>query len=119
MKILLIEDNQINANLINAVLTHDQVTHKLTGESGVDVFKKEAFQLVLLDIHLPNMDGVECLKIIREISNSIPVIAITAYAMEDQIKLYQSLSFDNIITKPVDIKLLRRIIDSYRKEIES
>jgi len=62
--------------------------------------------LILMDIQMPEMDGIEACKIIKSSHPHIPIIAVTANAMATDISLYESVGFDNYLAKPVDIDML-------------
>ncbi|WP_078380452.1 ATP-binding protein [Sutcliffiella halmapala] len=106
-RILYVEDNPANIQLmqylfkpvkgINLHIEND-------GKSGLKAFKQNTFDLILLDLNLPDMSGYDILKEIREIEDTcIPIIAISADAMNSDIKSAIALGFTDYITKPIDV----------------
>ena len=105
-RVLVVEDNEDNMELITFILESNNY-HTIraeTGYKGVDLALQERPDFILLDIQLPDIMGTEVLKIIRasEIGDSIPIIAVTSYAMAgDREKLLES-GCDGYIEKPID-----------------
>ncbi|MDJ0819671.1 MAG: response regulator [Desulfobacterales bacterium] len=105
-KVLVVEDNEDNMELISFILESNNY-HTIraeTGYKGVDLALQERPDFILLDIQLPDIMGTEVLKMIRasEIGDSIPIIAVTSYAMAgDREKLLES-GCDGYIEKPID-----------------
>ncbi|MDP8245680.1 MAG: response regulator [Candidatus Hinthialibacter antarcticus] len=102
--IAVIEDNPDNRLLVSAILEDDyEITEYETGPEALKGMKTEIPDLILLDISLPEMDGVEVLSLIRkdERLKHIPVIALTAHAMAGDREKYLSKGFDEYITKPI------------------
>ena len=86
-------------------------TEKL-GKDGVYAALQKHYDLILMDIQLPDISGVEAMKKIKEkAEENIPIIALTAYAMKGDEERLLSAGFDGYISKPVDIKQLRLIIE--------
>lgn len=118
LKILIAEDEMDNYLLLESVLGREgsSVLHALNGQSAVDLVQKNnLIHIVLMDIRMPVMDGVQSFKEIRKINSTIPVIALTAYAQEvDKIRLLQ-MGFSDFILKPVNIdELIRKINKAVR-----
>ena len=106
--ILVIEDNEKNRKLERYVLQFKgyQVLESITAEEGIRLAREHRPALVLLDFHLPGMNGIEALKVLRAdaATSSIPVIAVTASAMtEDRQKIVEA-GFDGLQTKPINVK---------------
>ncbi len=105
-RVLVIEDNENNMELITFILeTNNYKTIKAeTGHKGVALALQERPDFILLDIQLPDIMGTEVLEKIRasEIGNSIPIIAVTSYAMAgDRTRLLEA-GCDGYIEKPID-----------------
>ncbi|MDK9718285.1 MAG: ATP-binding protein, partial [Trichlorobacter sp.] len=117
-KILLVEDNQINITFSKALLTKIgyHVTVAENGKHALDALVTGQFDLVLMDIKMPVMNGDEALKILREqeagINQHLPVIALTAYALKDDREKYLAMGFDGYLAKPV---LVNELIDEILK----
>jgi CheY-like chemotaxis protein len=105
-KILVVEDNPLNMKLIRTILTLDgiQVLEAESAEQGIEICLADTPDLVLMGIALPGMDGLEATRIIKknERINHVPVIALTAHAMDgDEEKSYEA-GCDGYMTKPID-----------------
>jgi two-component system cell cycle response regulator DivK len=103
-RIMIIEDNVDNRLLLNAILGDAfSVTEHSNGPDGLAALVTEQPEIVLLDISLPGMDGVEVLRHIRAdpAYRQLPVIAFTAHAMSDDRARYLAHGFDDYITKPI------------------
>ncbi len=116
--ILLIEDDENAANMVKIII--EKLGYKLriatNGEEGINLIKERKPDLILMDIQLPMMDGVETTKIIRSIDKykDIPIIAMTAFAMKGDKQKFLEAGCDDYISKPIDIvelenKLIRQL----------
>ncbi|HEY9841040.1 MAG: response regulator [Candidatus Sericytochromatia bacterium] len=118
--IAVVEDSPDNRLLIQAFLEDDYEVSEY--ENGVEALEQMPTQLpalVLLDISLPVMDGVEVLKRMREDERlkQIPVVALTAHAMSGDREKYLSLGFDEYISKPIwDEQILFDVIEKLTKK---
>ena len=119
LKILLVEDNELNMEIAEFVLQNEgvSVTKAWNGQQAVWIFKKsrpDEFDVILMDIMMPVMNGYEAAKIIRTLdrddAKTVPIIAMTANAFtEDRLKSKES-GMNEHIAKPVDAKLLVKVI---------
>lgn len=103
-RVMIIEDNQDNRMLLRAVLDDSYaITEYTNGAEGLAALASDAPELLLLDISLPGMDGVEVLRRIRAdpLLCHLPVIAFTAHAMSNDREKYLAHGFDDYITKPI------------------
>jgi len=109
--LLVAEDDASNYRLVEVLLGKEyNLIHAWNGEEAVQLFKENKPDLVLMDINMPQMNGYESTKKIKEISENIPVIAVTAYATEeDKIKIMNS-GFDDLFPKPIHAILLKEKI---------
>ena len=118
--ILCIEDNAANQRLIEHVITsktpHDIISVS-TAEEGIDLIQNIMPDLILMDITLPKMNGIEATRLIRHNTafQHIPIIAISANAMLDDIKTGLNSGFNDYLTKPIDINTLMATILKYLK----
>jgi signal transduction histidine kinase/CheY-like chemotaxis protein len=106
-KVLYVEDNPANMKLVeNMFAPHKDCTllSAATAEQGLAVAMADSPDLILMDINLPGMDGYDALALLRKTpaTESIPVIAISANAMPDDLQRAEAAGFDEYITKPVD-----------------
>ncbi|HEU0097090.1 MAG TPA: ATP-binding protein [Rhizomicrobium sp.] len=109
LRILLAEDNPINMMLIRELLRRrgHSVVEVTTGNAAVKAMQEDSFDLLLTDIHMPGMDGIEAARAIRagEARSGrlrIPIVALTADALEDGKRACQDAGMDGFLTKPVD-----------------
>ncbi len=112
MKILVAEDNHVNAMVLTRFLTKWNIESKVAkdGAEALAMLTKENFDIVLMDIQMPNIDGVEATKIIRqsqeEMIKNIPVVAFTADASVDTHKELLKIGFNHCMTKPFNPEVL-------------
>ena len=124
-KVLVAEDNSANQELISYILEEMGIefTIKSNGLEILNEFKKESFDLILMDINMPVLDGVETFKQIRiyEKENNLektPIVALTANAIKGDKQRFLEIGMDNYLTKPINVKELKDIFDIYlRNEI--
>jgi CheY-like chemotaxis protein len=120
MKVLMIDDNIVNRRVLRALLDEHEFefTEAENGQIGLDVMAQTVFDLVLLDIHMPVLDGVETIKAIRqsEVLHLTPVIALTANAMTGDREKYISLGMDGYVSKPVNYDELMTEINRVLQE---
>lgn len=120
-KILVIEDNPSNMELfieLTGMLENTAVIPASDGATGIELARKELPGLILLDIQLPGTDGVAILKQIKndKLTSSIPVIALTAYAMKGDTERFLSEGFDDYISKPVNVEGFLKTVKLYLKD---
>src|SRR5262245_14081879 len=106
--ILIIEDNEKNRKLVSDVLQFKgyQTLESETAEEGIRLVREKKPALVLMDFHLPGMDGIEAFKVLRAdaATRSIPVLAVTASAMTEDRQKIMAAGFDGLQTKPINVK---------------
>ena len=110
--ILVAEDNKINQTIfVNMLkLTNARILVADNGKQAVDFFSQETFDLVFMDIQMPVMDGIEAFKNIKNINPNIPIIAVTANTMKEDIERYLSLGFFSHIAKPIELNNLSLVL---------
>ena len=105
--ILIIEDNEVNRVLVRDMLRFKgyQTLEAQTAEEGMRVAREKQPALILMDFHLPKMNGIEAFKALRadDKTGSIPVIAVTASAMPEDRKKILEAGFDGLQTKPIHL----------------
>ena len=106
--ILVVEDNEKNRKLVRDVLTFKgySIVEADNGEDGVRLALEKLPKLVLMDIQLPGIDGIEALRRIRanETTRGIPIIAVTASAMDRDRQQIMAAGFDGYQSKPLNVK---------------
>lgn len=112
---LVVEDEQINQQILQAILT--KLGHRATiasdGQSALELLKTHHFDIILMDVQMPGLDGIETTRTIRGSESyrhvrNIPIIALTAYAMAGDKDKCLHAGMSSYLTKPVDIKALEK-----------
>jgi len=113
-RILIVEDNPQNMSLMEMLLSTKGYTllKAIDGEEAMDVATTKRPDLILMDIQLPKMSGLEVTRKLRQLPafNHIPIIAITAYAMKGDKEKFIKAGCDAYLPKPIDIHELPRVI---------
>jgi len=113
--VLIVEDNDKNLKLVRDVLQVKgyETIEAGTAEDGIELARSRKPDLVLMDIQLPGMNGIDALKVLRADTSTahIPVIAVTASVMQQDRNLITEAGFDGYIGKPIN---LREFIDTIR-----
>ena len=108
--VLVVEDNARNLKLVRDVLAHAgfEVLEAGDAETGLELARARVPDLVLMDVHLPGIDGVEALARLRADATTaaIPVVALTAYAMKEDRERFEAAGFDGYLEKPISVREL-------------
>ncbi len=113
IKILLAEDNELNRMVAQNSLQYYKckVTEAENGLEAIEALKREDFDIILMDIQMPELDGIEATTIIRnELKLNTPIIALTANAFKSEIEKCYAAGINDYVTKPFDENLLIEII---------
>ena len=106
--ILIVEDNEKNLKLVRDVLQAKgyATLEAGTAEEGLELARAQSPGLILMDIHLPGMSGIEALKALRAeaATAAIPVIAITASVMKESVREVMAAGFNAFIEKPINVR---------------
>lgn len=119
LKILLVEDNPVNQKLAVSLLEKRGYSVRVAGNGKLafQALEKDSFDLILMDVEMPEMNGIEATKIIREREKStgthIPIIAMTAHAMNGDRERCMAAGMDAYMSKPVSSEALFSIIEKY------
>lgn len=107
MKVLLVEDNRQSARLFIRLLTGAgyEVEHTIFGQEALDMARDTAFDAVLLDFDLPDMDGTHVGELLRFEQASLPIVAITSDGSRATRRKAELLGFNAFIPKPIDVEL--------------
>jgi two-component system sensor histidine kinase BarA len=115
-KVLLVDDNQINLKLASELirLWGHQVYEAENALQAMTLYKKETFDLIVLDIQMPEIDGIDLLKMMRseKALDQTPTVALTANILNHEPQRLLKLGFDYYLSKPIDEEKFRRILDS-------
>ncbi|MDG1333245.1 MAG: PAS domain S-box protein [Crocinitomicaceae bacterium] len=101
-RILVVEDAEINRFLVNTILNKWGVVVKesVNGQEAVETLRNDSFDLVLMDVRMPVMDGLEATRIIRSEKNDVPIIALTANAIGGEVDKCKSAGMNDYLSKP-------------------
>jgi signal transduction histidine kinase/ActR/RegA family two-component response regulator len=116
LNILVVEDDKFNFLYLKEILKdlNPELFHAKNGIEAVDIFtKNKDIDIILMDLKMPEMDGYQASRIIRSLNPDIPIIAVTAFAMEEDRKLASPIDFNDYIVKPFNKDTLFSIIESY------
>ena len=106
--ILVVEDNEKNRRLLRDVLQFKgyRILESETAEEGIRIAQESQPALILMDFHLPGMNGIQALEVLRAdaTTRAIPVIAVTASAMTEDRQKIVAAGFDGLQTKPINVK---------------
>lgn len=124
-RVLLVEDNELNAEIAMAILEQsglvlDRVEDGLACVNRLSEVDADLYDLILMDIQMPNMNGYEATRRIRQFENvkkaSIPILAMTANAFEEDKKMAMEAGMNGHISKPIDVNVLEnQIINIFKK----
>jgi signal transduction histidine kinase/ActR/RegA family two-component response regulator len=102
VKVLVVEDNKINQMITKKILTKMNLNCDIVdnGEAAVEMIKANKFDIVLMDIHMPGISGIEATKIVRTFDKELTIFALTAVTIEDKMHEFEEAGFTDIIPKP-------------------
>ncbi len=123
LKLLVAEDNELNQKLILKILKNreHQITLVGNGKQVIQALEKEKFDAILMDIQMPVMDGMEATRAIRDgnpkkIDTEIPIIAVTAYAFEEDRHKFINAGMNDFIPKPINSVKLENVLQKIRQD---
>lgn len=111
--VLIAEDNPLNTMIIKSMLgeTNAELHFAQDGKQAIELFNKLNPRLVLMDIQMPNMGGIEACAHIRRVNEAVPIIALTANVMKENIIEYMNCGFNGHVGKPIEKHLLFNTIN--------
>ncbi|MBI4826417.1 MAG: response regulator [Nitrospirae bacterium] len=116
-KILIIDDNEKNRKLFKVILESRgyETVEADNGKEGIRLARETKPLLVLMDIQMPGMDGIEAAKRLKSEDETagIPVIAVTSYAMKGDREKFLETGFTDYVSKPIDVNEFIAAIDKY------
>lgn len=100
--VLIVEDNKINQMITKKILDKKEMVCTVAdnGTDAVELVKKNHFDVILMDIHMPGISGIEATKKIREFNTTVPIIALTAVTIEENLEEFYKSGFSEFIPKP-------------------
>lgn len=118
MKALIVDDTIINIKVAKKLIEHEglEVDYVMSGKECLEKVKEVKYDVIFMDIMMPEMDGVETFKKLQELDGfNIPVIALTADAETGAKEKYLKLGFSNYIAKPIQLDILHNAIIGIKK----
>lgn len=116
LKVLLADDNEVNIKVAEFMLSQMkcEVIPASNGQEAIDLVEKNSFDLILMDIQMPVMDGVEATQKLREIHTKLPpIIGLSANAMEGDAEKFINLGLDDYLSKPLTINTLKEKLNQW------
>ncbi len=117
INILIVDDNNINRMLTRTILSEQgaEIVEAVNGQQAIDATREQRFDLILMDIQMPNMSGTEAARRIRQQEQGYrtPIVALTAHAMPEEREQFLNEGLDACVVKPVDEPALNDILKRY------
>ena len=118
-EILLVDDNQINRNVASKILTKSgcNVVEVSGGQAAIELVKKTHFDMIFMDIQMPEMDGIEATHKLKalKLENLPPIIAMTAYSMEEDREKFLGQGLDDYLAKPIKAEKLIQTVKKWTR----
>jgi CheY-like chemotaxis protein len=115
--ILIVEDNQVNQKLVSAVLQKHGHTVMIVsnGLEALEALRRDRFRMILMDVQMPEMDGLEATRLIRKNPRweTIPIVAMTARAMEGDEESCRSAGMNGYLSKPIHAEHLLSVVEEF------
>ncbi|AWB68355.1 hybrid sensor histidine kinase/response regulator [Saccharobesus litoralis] len=123
IRMLAVDDNETNLKLLSAILREEKVD-LVTCTSGIeacDICQQEVFDLILMDVQMPEMDGVDTTKHLRlqGLNQETPIIAFTAHAFKEERDMLLKQGMDDYLGKPIDIEKFNNLVNKWVRKTES
>ncbi len=120
-KVLVAEDNEVNQKLITILLKQRQINLHVVenGREALNKIQQESYDLVLMDMQMPVMDGFAAVQEIRKMGYKIPIVALTAHTTEEKINKMKQAGCDNYLIKPLQQTKLQKILEQYLQPANS
>ncbi|KAG2419133.1 hypothetical protein HFD88_002237 [Aspergillus terreus] len=121
VRVLVAEDNKVNQQVVLRMLALEDVYDVTVVKDGQEAYdtvranmeEGKAFDLIFMDIQMPNLDGIQSTRLIRQIGYSAPIVALTAFAEDSNIKNCMESGMDMFISKPIRRPALRQVLDKF------
>ncbi len=115
--VLIVDDNEKNRKLFRVVLQKSgyETLEAVDGSKGIELARESMPDLIVMDIQMPVMDGIQAIKILKseEATSNIPVIAATSYAMKGDKEKMLNNGFDDYMSKPINVNDFIEIVKKY------
>ena len=117
-KLLVAEDNESNFLLVMTILKRDyQIIHALDGLEAIQKYRQYSPDAILMDLKMPNMDGLEATREIRKLNTGIPIIVVSAFAFDSDKQEASKAGCTDYLTKPIDSRFLKIKQNSHEIEL--
>ena len=121
-KILAVDDMEMNLKLLHTWLDHSPVelTTTISGQDAVNQCQTQEFDLILMDVQMPGMDGLQATREIRKspLNMGTPIVAVTAHAFKEEQERLLASGMDDYLPKPIEVELLITLINSWCHNVE-
>jgi CheY-like chemotaxis protein len=119
-KILVVDDEDFQRDLLNKLLTKEgyEVTEAESPQAAFAIMKREDFPVIITDLIMLDMDGVEFCQRIRERNSQLVIIALTGYADLYDLEKLKRVGFDNYLTKPIKLNKIQPVVEAGFKKIK-
>ncbi len=119
-KILIVDDDNAYLNVLEKIFSKMEYEAEFAGSSkeALEILKKESFPLIITDLEMPGLDGVELCKQIKEIDSKSIVYALSGYITEYDTENLEKSGFDGYLSKPVKIEVLQQAIEGAFDKLE-
>jgi CheY-like chemotaxis protein len=116
---LLVEDNALNQKLMSIMLKQMGCSYEVAnnGREAIDMLRSKSYDIILMDVQMPVMDGYEATKFIRgEMKITTPIIALTAHVFKEEIQKCKDVGMNDYVPKPFETKKLRETLQKWVKQ---
>ena len=112
ISVLIVEDNKINQMITQKTLSKMKIKSDIVdnGEAAVELIKEKKYNVILMDIHMPGIGGVEATKQIRKLDKNLIIFALTAVTLDDKLDEFKKAGFTNVISKPFKQEMFEKIL---------
>jgi len=112
-KVLIVEDDRVNLMMVKLFLESTGITifNAVNGDEAIDLSTREKPDIILMDIRMPGMDGLDATRIIRVTDKAVPIIAVTAFAMPNDEEIALEAGCSVFVTKPYNKNFLMQRMD--------
>lgn len=122
LEVLLVEDNATNRFVLKEMLEQDNhtVVEAENGQIGADIARRRKFDVILMDINMPVMGGVQATRLIRSdgVSKNTRIVALTAHVLDQDTQLYREVGIDRVVSKPISRRNIYRVLRGEPTETE-
>jgi len=115
-RVLIVEDNETNQLVLLGLLEEcvEEIDIAKNGKEAIEMFEKDKYEIIFMDLQMPVMDGYQTTRTIRSIDSKVPIIALTANAMSEEIEKTKAVGMNGHLIKPID---LEKLFDTLRRYI--